>query len=510
MESFSTAVNTIYNERGAFVVIGLTGRTGSGCSTVAQILSTPKFEKLNLHEPKEFDFKNNDERKYRIIYNYAKCNWSQFEIIEMTIVLASFVFEKGYSKLCEFISNKDKINIHQKQELLTELACLEQDINKMSDELKSYIKEDGHLNRDSSIQRKELELLVQIKLLTYKLKSILKKYTLTHKMVVNEVEKDFLAEAYTYFFQCFGNNVRASGNPFDQECTGEHMFDIARRANDFIKVIRAHQISENKDALICIDAIRNPYEAIYFQDRYSAFYLMSVNTDDEERIRRLLITMSKSQIESLDTIEYPEKPNFEQQIAGQDIAACLQISDIHIYNQYCPNSYRSDLIEQIVKFVMLMKHPGLITPSHIERCMQMAFNAKLNSGCLSRQVGAIITDKNYSIKAIGWNDVPSGQVPCNLRDIRSYCQNKDYDSYSKFEIENEKFSAILQGKKDKIDYLKLCGRMSPFCFKSLYNELTGKENQVHTRALHAEENAFLQIVKTGGVGIEGGYLFKSL
>jgi len=32
------AINKIYNERKDFIVIGLTGRTGSGCTTVANIL----------------------------------------------------------------------------------------------------------------------------------------------------------------------------------------------------------------------------------------------------------------------------------------------------------------------------------------------------------------------------------------------------------------------------------------------------------------------------------------
>ena len=32
---------------------------------------------------------------------------------------------------------------------------------------------------------------------------------------------------------------------------------------------------------------------------------------------------------------------------------------------------------------------------------------------------------------------------------------------------------------------------------------------VHTRALHAEENAFIQISKYGGSGLEGGFLFST-
>ena len=41
------------------------------------------------------------------------------------------------------------------------------------------------------------------------------------------------------------------------------------------------------------------------------------------------------------------------------------------------------------------------------------------------------------------------------------------------------------------------GRKHPYCFKDIYNSIKEKDNQVYTRALHAEENAFLQIVKYG-------------
>lgn len=36
-----------------------------------------------------------------------------------------------------------------------------------------------------------------------------------------------------------------------------------------------------------------------------------------------------------------------------------------------------------------------------------------------------------------------------------------------------------------------------------------QKNQVHTRALHAEENAFLQLAKYGGNGINEGFLFTT-
>lgn len=508
MSHSSNAVNTIFQERGNFIIIGLTGRTGSGCTTVANILSQNDFKILSLKTPKDCNFKDKEERKYRLIYNYAKYNWKSFKVIEMSMVLASFVFEKGYSYVEKFIEDQEEqsnIRIHRKGELLSELQKLSASIDKISQDLEKCLDGNGRLKRDSKdIKFVELRLLTQISNATKSFKNVLKKYTLTQYLNIGNEDQECIAEAYTYFFQLFGNNVRASGNPFDSSFSGKNMFDLAQRANNFIKAVREAQRLKQEETLICIDALRNPYEVTYFQDRYSAFYLMAIDTEDEERKRRLE-EMSKNQILSLDEMEYPNKLTDENKFNQQNIAACLEISDIHVYNPQTSIKEKYYLSTQLIKYVMLMKHPGLVTPSHIERCMQIAYNAKLNSGCLSRQVGAVITNKNFSIKAIGWNDVPSGQVSCNLRDVNSLCVNKDFESHSKFEIENNQFCNKISNLNSKIDYSKLKGRLYPYCFKDIHD----KKNQVHTRALHAEENAFLQIVKYGGIGIEGGYLFTT-
>lgn len=61
-------VDKIYKLRKNFVVIGLTGRTGSGCSTVAKLLSTQNPEEFKS-EYREVNSNpiDNDVRKNRII-----------------------------------------------------------------------------------------------------------------------------------------------------------------------------------------------------------------------------------------------------------------------------------------------------------------------------------------------------------------------------------------------------------------------------------------------------------
>ncbi len=228
----------------------------------------------------------------------------------------------------------------------------------------------------------------------------------------------------------------------------------------------------------------------------------------------------------------------------QNIERCNEISDIHLLNDFSPNNISQDLKKQIAHYMSLILHPGLVPPSNEERTMQIAYTAKYNSGCLSRQVGAVITDEQFAIKAIGWNDVPEGQTPCILRNIQHVIDGQvDKPAYSEYELYDETFQTAIKeyAKKNNISSKEkkevLQGRHVPYCFKDIYNnknineilkrikrnssdslaqEITNSfknnsfpKNQVHTRSLHAEENAFLQISKYGGQGIRGGKLFTT-
>jgi len=128
-------------------------------------------------------------------------------------------------------------------------------------------------------------------------------------------------------------------------------------------------------------------------------------------------------------------------------------------------------------------------------------------------VGACITDDSFSVKAIGWNTPPEGQTPCSLRNIFDLLNNEDRDAFSEYEWDNQKFRERAKELYSNETTLKniedLKGRNVPYCFKDIQNDVDKKDNQVHTRALHAEENAFLQIVKYGGQGIKGGKLFTT-
>jgi deoxycytidylate deaminase len=212
----------------------------------------------------------------------------------------------------------------------------------------------------------------------------------------------------------------------------------------------------------------------------------------------------------LDNKEYPSKLSGKDVYISQNIQKCIEISDIHINNPDRQEFNTNELKSQLYWYIALILHPGLVTPTSIERCMQLAFSVKLNSGCISRQVGAVVSDTNFSVKAVGWNDTPQGQTPCLLRSVEELLNGGEEGIYSLYERSNTKFQKVLDETYSSIQKSELLsGRNFSYCFKDLQNAVEGEKNQVHTRSLHAEENAFLQLAKYGGGAIEGGILFST-
>lgn len=499
---YQTAVEKVYESLDECIIIGLTGRTGSGCTTTAGILSHKNFSELELATPKHKDFKDSEERKAAIVYKYMSGNWKPFTVIEASSIIFSFIAEQGYDNFIKYLEKLQSGKLDEKV-IINGYETLKDNLEQNKNTLfkKCAIKSKKILKKHYYI-----EILKSNKNKFYE---ILKNYSCTIEKT-NSASDNNNSESklYTYLMQKIGNNIRSSGKPYESDFDGEHIHCVAERINSVIEIIKAVNKEKRESIRICIDAIRNPYEAYYFKDLYKSFYLVSVGTDDSERRLRLANEYNAHQLDSLDEKEYPAKCSDEEMFYQQDIAKCLQIADIHLYNPTVKDNRYDLLTASLVKYIALMLHPGLITPSRIERSMQVAFTAKFNSGCLSRQVGAVITDEKCYVKAIGWNDAPQGQVSCNLRSVHDYFSDKDERTYSQFELENQNFNEKLKTINDAYKESDIGEKYNiPFCFKDIYNVIKKDKNQVYTRSLHAEENAFLQLAKFGGQGIQGGKLF---
>lgn len=108
MKNCNEAIEKMYEYRRKIIVLGLTGMTGSGCTTVAKILAKKRFEDLDLKPPKTYDYLDSEERKQELIYNYMQQgHWKPFYVIEGSAIILSFVFEQGYDNLLEFLKQND-------------------------------------------------------------------------------------------------------------------------------------------------------------------------------------------------------------------------------------------------------------------------------------------------------------------------------------------------------------------------------------------------------------------
>lgn len=488
----NSVVEQIFHQREDFIIIGLTGRTGSGCSKVAELMGKEKF---NIPKPNKCeDLMSNSERKHKIVYKFLDEKWNPFIKISMSNIILSFLFSEKNLNFKSLISNY----IGSKE---------------FDEEIKQYnfLKDDYETN---VINFKNEKIDNEDKY------SDTKEFYLTKLTDFKDRLRELLGDNYTEFMQDMGNSLRKNGL-ISSKSKESKVFCLSQRLNKLIKVLRyINENNKQKDYFV-IDAFRNAYEALFFKERFSAFYLFAINTTEKERTNRLLKKkgFSYEKLKEIDENEYPEKNDYSL----LNIQTCIENADIHINNpdNEIPNDF-SLLKKRIAKYISLIMHPGLVTPDKKERCMQIAYTAKFNSGCISRQVGAVVTDKDYSIKSVGWNDVPYGQIPCLLRSIDDLIDKEDQQAYSEYELKNEDFVEYVEMNYSK-DSLK--ARNHSFCFKDLINNMkhnNGKKNseedsekgkfiknQVYTRSLHAEENAFLQIAKYGGQGVHEGILFTT-
>jgi deoxycytidylate deaminase len=529
------AMKLLLEERQKFILIGLTGKTGSGCTTFANLMKSEDFKKLNPPLPKQFDFADSEERKYEIVYKYLETNWKKFDVIKVSDIITTFILDYTFD---EFVEKLLELKI--KRKIKGEYTYLNIFGDSLKENVKSELRKLKLRNNES-----EREILTDISKSLYDSTRESRnkvKHFYTHKNDGQEPSPKDTSEAYQFYFnklpkfskvlrdyldrvepklssqvfQAIGNNIRTSGSAFENNFTPSNIFELSQRINNLIKLVRDHDKNnrDNKESYIVIDAFRNPYEAVFFKDRYSAFHLISINTLEKERRARLNIQkeLTETDINIIDEVESGSQieNNTTDKFTNQNIPECLQMADIHFINPEREKHHLHTLKMQLIKYISLIMHPGLITPTNIERCMQIAISAKLNSGCLSRQVGAVVTDNNYSIKSIGWNDVPKGQVSCNLRSLSKLINHHDSSAYSEYENNDNLFRKYFISKADEqLNNAKVSDRVFTYCFKDMYNGFKEDKNQVHTRSLHAEENAFLQLSKSGGPGIENGYLFTT-
>ncbi len=233
------ALAKLYENRQKFILIGLTGRTGSGCTSAGKILNS-EFNDIKL--PKPCSCKTNEDRKYKIIYKFAKQNWKKFHLIQIRDIITSFIIENTYDTFIEYLKqiydkhNESKIFYAIKEKLDSQIKSEYENIYKLRKEL---TEKRETLNKGSETYQNDVQNLRKELYCFYfeKLPQFSKKL----KKILNSVK----GNAYISVYQYLGNNIRSSGKAFDRHFDANHIYRISQRVNRIIKILRRFAKKDN-------------------------------------------------------------------------------------------------------------------------------------------------------------------------------------------------------------------------------------------------------------------------
>lgn len=261
-----------------------------------------------------------------------------------------------------------------------------------------------------------------------------------------------------------------------------------------------------------IDSLKNREELDLLRAVYGdIFYCFSIFSPEEERRENLLKKdLTKSEIERIiNTDEY------ENNSHGQNVRDTFVEGDFFI--RVSKNNIQ-ELDGKIERYFNIIFESDVVTPTSNEIAMYEAKSAAGNSACLSRQVGAAITNSKGEIISRGWNDVP--RFGGNLykegeeKDFRcksaslGYCSNDKTkktvaDDILKGFINNEDIKLKLFGDEEVNENHPIFEQMITIIRKNT----KVKDLIEFSRSVHAEMHAIIVGSQLAGSKMIGGKLF---
>jgi deoxycytidylate deaminase len=259
-----------------------------------------------------------------------------------------------------------------------------------------------------------------------------------------------------------------------------------------------------KSRRVCyiIDSIKNKEELQVLQRVYrDIFYCFSVFSNKAEREINLRTKgLSADEIKKI-----IETDDFENNQHGQNVRNTFTEADFFVR---VSNTTRNKVDKKIERFLHLIFESSIITPMQDEIAMYEAKSAAGNSACLSRQVGAAITNKKGEVISRGWNDVPKyggnlyheGSSVDHRCKLEGECKNET----TKHSITQEIIQAITRdpelGKVINSSHEKLLW--------SILRESSKIKDLIEfSRAVHAEMHAIITGSQLSGNKMINGKLF---
>jgi deoxycytidylate deaminase len=261
-----------------------------------------------------------------------------------------------------------------------------------------------------------------------------------------------------------------------------------------------------------IDQIKHPDEVHLLRMVYrNLFFLIGVMSTQEHRKSRLGDEgLDDKQID--DTVTRDRK---ESAKSGQQLEKAFKLAD---YFMHHPLGDVALVPEQIARFVDLIHGSNKITPTKHEHAMYVAHSAALKSSCMSRQVGAAVTDRSDRIIAVGTNDVPqyggglystdSGDNDDRCFNRRGECENNAEKARRKERI-REGILADLPKIFPDTSVRQAAERKVSELVELVFAQSGIPDLIEFSRAVHAEMDALISLSRGGGGSTVGGNLYTT-
>lgn len=236
------------------------------------------------------------------------------------------------------------------------------------------------------------------------------------------------------------------------------------------------KINQDSNSNYVVDSIRNPEEIDYFRKNYAGFFLFGIFAEPDLRWKRV---KSKYNDDRRSFDEDDKRDSNDGLDFGQRVTDSFRMADIILLNNenIVPGNKNEELfLAKLKRNVNLIEGTEIFSPTYVETNMSIAYAASMRSSCLKRKVGAVIVDITGDVFSSGYNEVPAANNTCKGEYGMCYRDNlkKDY---------KESLNSVIKKPREREAAYSL--------FKKNFKILD------YCRALHAEENAILNVARVG-------------
>ena len=304
------------------------------------------------------------------------------------------------------------------------------------------------------------------------------------------------------YFQTLGDTLRSSSEEYGVV------------AAFMAKEIKRHRAENSeKNNIFLLDSLKHPDEVALLRHVYGPnFFLIGVGCRPDKRLKRLQLKFKVDKDDKLGIQEIDDFINRDAEDSehkfGQQVNKTFHLADYFVDNtgnEELESEY--SLPDQLKRLEDIVFRIDLHRPTMDERGMYYAQSAAMRSACLSRQVGASILDDDGNLVAVGANEVPKaggGAYEADSKnDDRCYksrkvCSNtKQQDKIVADIFQRLQGAQLLTSTaslEDVADVLKVTRVKSLIEF---------------SRAVHAEMDALMSLVRTGAKLKPGATLYST-